>query len=334
MRRFRRRSPPADPQPIPGAGRREKLLAAGFVALVVSGLGLAAFAWFWSREPALLDPTADLPAGAHDVPGVATVTALIDVTSTLLDKPGGYLRNDVAPPGVLLDNMPNWEYGALVQVRAFTRVLRNEMSRPQAQSPPDPDLAIAEPRLNVDSRSWMFPSDESAYGEAIVRLRHYRERLRGAASPEAFFVPRAKNLTLWLDVVSRRLGGLSERLQLGAARMPLEGSDPSPTDAPRATSWWRTDDVFYESRGAAWALLVLLRGVEVDFHDALVKKQALSTFHNLESTLAAAERPMYSPFVIAGGGFGILASHDLTMAAYLSSATNIVRTLENLMRND
>ena len=139
---------------------------------------------------------------------------------------------------------------------------------------------------------------------------------------------------MWLQVVSRRLGGLSERLQLGASTIPLEGDQPRAATRPVATSWWQTDDVFYEARGSAWALLVLLRGVEVDFHDVLVEKDALSTFHNLENTLAAAERPMSSPFVLGGGGFGIVASHDLTMAAYLSSATNIVRTLETLMRQD
>lgn len=310
------------------------------VALFASvAIGLWGLGWVWSREPAPIDPAADASreASSHAV-GVATVDALIDVASTLLHKPGGYLRNDIAPPGVLLDNMPNWEYGALVQVRALTHVLRNEISRPQAQSPPDPDLSIAEPRFNVDSRSWLFPSDESVYGEGIAHLRRYRDRLRGEAGPEAFFQARAKNLTLWLEVVSRRLGGISERLQLGASRIPIEGSGDAPSpdaDEPTlSTSWWQTDDVFYEARGSVWALLAFTRGLEVDFHQVLVDKNALSTFRNLEHTLAAAERPMKSPMVFSGGGFGILPSHDLTMAAYVSSAVNIVSTLQTLMRND
>ena len=35
------------------------------------------------------------------------------VAGTLLNKPGGYLSNDRFPPGVLLDNIPSWEYGVL-----------------------------------------------------------------------------------------------------------------------------------------------------------------------------------------------------------------------------
>ncbi len=304
------------------------VVLAAVVALAVFGLGA-----FWSCEPAPRDPTAGR-SPEDSAPGVATADALIDVASTLLDKPGGYLRNDVTPPGVLLDNMPNWEYGALVQLRALTHVLRNEISRPQSQSPPDPDLSIAEPRFNVDSRSWILPSDESAYGEGIARLRSYRDRLLGKTGPEAFFEPRAKNLTIWLEVVSRRLGGMSERLELGAAPLRIGGTDEGGQPPGLATSWWQVDDVFYEARGMAWALLELTRGLEVDFHDVLVDKNALATFQNLERTLAAAERPMHSPIVIAGSGFGVLASHDLTMAAYLSSANNIVQTLEILMQKD
>jgi hypothetical protein len=303
--------------------------AAVGLLIVASLWGLG---WYWSREPAPLGSPAE---GAAEVAGVATTNALIEVASTLLDKPGGYLRNDVMPPGVLLDNAPSWEYGVLLQIRALVHMLRNEISRPQAQSPPDPDLSIAEPRFNVDSRSWLFPRDEGAYGEGIARLRNYRNRLEGEGKPAAYFQARAKNLTLWLEVVSRRLAGLSERLQLGASDIPIEGTGGSGTKKERlSTSWWQTDNVFYEARGNAWALLALTRALEVDFHDVLVKKNALSTFRNLEHTLASAERPMESPWVLAGGGFGITASHDLTMSAYLSSAVNIIDTLQVLMKSD
>jgi len=49
--------------------------------------------------------------------GSATTVALITVAKTLLNKPGGYLSSDVSPPGIYLDNIPSWEFGALVQVR-------------------------------------------------------------------------------------------------------------------------------------------------------------------------------------------------------------------------
>ncbi|MEI8649786.1 DUF2333 family protein [Paraglaciecola sp. Hal342] len=42
---------------------------------------------------------------------------LTTVTETLLNKSGGYLSNDVMPPGLFMDNMPSWEFGALEMSR-------------------------------------------------------------------------------------------------------------------------------------------------------------------------------------------------------------------------
>src|SRR3546814_14713472 len=100
----------------------------------------------------------------------STVETLKRVASTLLDKPGGYLSNDIAPPGLWLDNMPSWEYGVLVQVRDLARALRKDFARSQSQSTEDADLAKAEPRFNFDNRSWVLPSSESEYQEGITLL--------------------------------------------------------------------------------------------------------------------------------------------------------------------
>src|SRR5690606_36740893 len=102
---------------------------------------------------------------AASVTGATTVATLVEVASTLLDKRGGYLSNDVLPPGLLMDNVPNWEFGVLVQVRDMAKSLRNDFSRSQTQSTEDPDLIIAEPQFNFDSDSWMLPSTEGEYAK-------------------------------------------------------------------------------------------------------------------------------------------------------------------------
>ena len=79
------------------------------------------------------------------------MATLIQVAETLLDKRGGYLSNDRLPPGVLMDNMPNWEFGALVQIRDMAKALRNDFSRSQSQSAEDRDLTVAEPQFNFDT---------------------------------------------------------------------------------------------------------------------------------------------------------------------------------------
>ena len=52
-----------------------------------------------------------------------------------------------------MDNMPRWEFGALVQARDMARGLRKDFSRSQSQSTEDPDLAKAEPMLHFDNES-------------------------------------------------------------------------------------------------------------------------------------------------------------------------------------
>ena len=97
------------------------------------------FSVYWSNEPAQLSPL-ELAGDAEDAGensgfiGSASIAALINVAETLLTKPGGFLSNDIMPPGVYLDNIPNWEFGVLVQVRDFSRAFREGFSRSQSQS--------------------------------------------------------------------------------------------------------------------------------------------------------------------------------------------------------
>ena len=69
---------------------------------------------YWSRTPDYFDVrdnAARYATAAEQavVTGTTTVAALQEAIRTLLEKPGGYLHNDVFPPGMWLDNMPNWE---------------------------------------------------------------------------------------------------------------------------------------------------------------------------------------------------------------------------------
>lgn len=104
--------------------------------------------WYWSSEPKLFPVQQNAQAAAQRdgrqmVVGYTTVETLKTIASTLLDKPGGYLSNDRFPPGLWLDNIPNWEYGVLIQVRDMSRALRKDLARSQSQSAEDSDLAKA-----------------------------------------------------------------------------------------------------------------------------------------------------------------------------------------------
>ncbi|HRP86729.1 MAG TPA: DUF2333 family protein [Gammaproteobacteria bacterium] len=325
---------------VPGWRNRRALARTGGAAGAVLLLLLLGLSWYWSREPAVfwVDWEKD---GRPAVTGYATTHTLLRVSQTLLEKPGGYLSNDVMPPSLFLDNIPNWEFGVLVQVRDLSRVLRNDFSRSQTQSVEDRDLAEVEPNFNFDNNSWILPSSESRYRQAIRRLERYQARLVGEAEPDANFYARADNLREWLAVVEKRLGNLSQQLSasVGTVRVNTDLAGDPVADAAKPgldrvevkTPWLQIDDVFYEARGTAWALLHFLRAIEYDFRHVLADKNATVSLRQVIRELEASLAPMRSPMVLNGGGFGMFANHSLVMASYLSRANQAITNLRELL---
>ncbi|HHX34146.1 MAG TPA: DUF2333 family protein [Gammaproteobacteria bacterium] len=306
--------------------------------------------WYWSQEPnffSVQDHTQQAAEKAKRplVTGYTTVETLKHVASTLLDKPGGYLTNDVSPPGIWLDNMPSWEYGALVQVRDLSRALRKDFARSQSQSTEDADLAKAEPRFNFDNKSWVLPATEDEYRLAIKSLDRYLNRLSDPEVSNTQFYARADNLNNWLGDVATRLGSLSQRLSasVGKARLNMDNDPESslPADGTPATQsgaeeivktpWLQIDNVFYEARGQAWALSHFLRAIEIDFADVIAKKNATVSVRQIIRELESAQEPLWSPMVLNGDGFGVLANHSLVMANYVSRANAAIIELRQLL---
>lgn len=315
------------------------------VLLLIYLLVTLVIGWYWSQEPGPFSVQQNAQDAAQRtqrqmVTGFTTVETLKRVAATLLDKNGGYLSNDLAPPGLWLDNMPSWEYGVLVQVRDLTRALRKDFARSQSQSTEDPDLTKAEPRFNFDNKSWALPASEAEYREGIKSLDRYLARL-STASPSAQFYTRADNLNNWLGDVATRLGSLSQRLSASVGRVRLNtdvkadevqpGQVPQVSEEVVETPWLQIDNVFYEARGQAWALSHLLRAIEVDFADVLAKKNATISVRQIIRELEAAQEPMWSPMVLNGSGYGILANHSLVMANYISRANAAIIDLRQLL---
>lgn len=311
----------------------------GFLFLV--GLGM-----FWSFEPDAFDvrQNAKKYADSHNqkvVVGTTTAATLIEVVRILLEKPGGYLSNDIAPPGVWLDNIPNWEYGALVQVRDLSNAMRDRFSHSQSQSKEDPDLGNAEPQFNFDHDSWWLPASESKYREGVAYMDSYLQRLADEDATDAQFFARADNLSYWLRTVETRLGSLSQRLSASVGQRRLNTDLAGDESAVRSTrvpgeEWIKTprfevDDVFFEARGASWALMQFLKAVEVDFADVLEKKNARVSLQQIIRELEAAQQPVYSPIILNGGGYGFFANHSLVLASYISRANAAIIDLRELL---
>lgn len=314
--------------------------------LVVYLVGALLVGMYWSITPAAFDvrEKAAQISAQHDrdvVVGSTTTATLIGVMNTLLEKPGGFVSNDIMPPGVWLDNMPAWEYGALIQARDLTRALRESFSRSQSQSREDIDLGKAEPSLNFSRDSWAVPASESEYRSAVRHLYRYLQRLSDEGNQQSQFYARADNLSYWLAIVDTRLGSLSQRLSASVGKRRLNTDLAGETAARQSTSapqelevktpWTEIDDVFYESRGSAWALLQFLRAIETDFADILENKNALVSLQQIIRELEATQQTVYSPMILNGSGFGMLANHSLVMASYISRANAAIIDLRDLL---
>lgn len=322
--------------------------ASGWLSLpvVVFLLFLVALAIYWSDEPDAFDVVEAAIAKAPEThakitTGSYTTSTVITAMETLLNKRGGYLSNDILPPSIFLDNIPNWEFGVLVQVRDLTRSMRNDYSRSQSQSTEDVDLIIAEPQFNFDSGSWILPATESEYREGLNALYGYLDRLQDPANPEAQFYARADNLKDWLNQVEKRLGSLSQRLSASVGQTRLNTDLAGDADAVQSTEtaqqvdvktpWNEIDDIFYETRGAAWALIHFLKAAEHDFEPVLIKKNALISLRQIIRELEASQETLWSPMIMNGSGFGLFANHSLVMASYISRANAAVIDLRSLL---
>jgi len=309
-------------------------------------LVLTAFGIYWSAEP---EPFDVVEAAASRAPqtrakittGSYTTSAVIAAMETLLNKPGGYLSNDIMPPSVFLDNIPNWEFGVLVQVRDLTRSMRNDFSRSQSQSTEDVDLIVAEPQFNFDSKSWLLPATETEYQQGIDALYKYLNRLQDPANPGAQFYARADNLKDWLAQVEKRLGSLSQRLSASVGQVRFNTDLAGDAEAVQSTEtskqfdvktpWSKIDDVFYEARGASWALIHFFKAVELDFKPVLDKKNASISLQQIIRELEAGQETVWSPMIMNGSGFGLFANHSLVMASYISRANAAVIDLKRLL---
>jgi hypothetical protein len=337
---------------LKGNEKLERFLEAGWMmriligTLAVYGVIAIILGIVWSSEPepfVVTSVAADhaQEQGQNISTGYTTTVTLMHVASTLLDKSGGYLSNDLFPPGLWLDNIPNWEFGVLVQVRDLSRALRKDFSRSQSQSTEDLDLSVAEPQFHFDNLSWALPDSEGEYRRGIRKLEGYLARLADQNEGQAQFYARADNLRQWLKDVETRLGSLSQRLSasVGQKRLNVDlAGDSAATQSTEnedefeiKTPWTEIDDVFYEARGTAWALIHFLKAIEVDFADILHKKNALVSVKQIVRELEATQETVWSPIILNGSGFGLTANHSLVMASYIARANAAIIDLRALL---
>ena len=311
----------------------------------ISVIGIVVLAGYWSIEPKTFDVIAEAkltqekngieansPDGYVYPDGYVFGNTLVRIAETLLYKPGGYLTNDVGVPGIMLDNIPAWEYGALIMLRDSASALRNHLARAQSQSAEDPDLARAEPYFYYERNSWALPSTEAEYEKGIEALHKYMKRLADPNDKNpGHFYSRADNLWQYIEIIIKRLGGISTRLAASTDRYEAYDIQLEKSAAISQTTWMQLDDEFWKARGSCWALLHILKAIKHDFRLILEDKRAMDTveimIHEMENALA----PITSPVILNGDGYGFSANYSLAMVSYVSRASAAALDLRDVM---
>jgi len=69
----------------------------------------------------------------------------------------------------------------------------------------------------------------------------------------------------------------------------------------------------------------------VDFSSVLEKKNALVSLRQIIRELEATQETLWSPMIMNGSGFGLMANHSLVMASYISRANAGIIDLRELL---
>ena len=297
-----------------------KPLAVLLVLAVMVAVGLGVW---WSLAPSRFDvETATQEQRISAAPaarGTVTVATLATLIDTLQDKPGGYLRNDLMPPGLLLDNMPSWETGVLVQARLMAASLGD--FDPGAGESVNTLIAA----LEQDADDWLAPSMEDHLAQAGAAARAYLVRFDDGGG--ASFVDQGQGLALYLDAVRQQLASLRERLSSTVSdserlkELGIEVAEGS------HVPWYRVDNVFHETRGQTWALGHLLEALERDQADLIASAGLGNSYTRALAEIERMQRQFWSPVVLRGSGLGIFANYPLTMAHHLSRLDGALASL-------
>ena len=193
-----------------------------------------ALGWYWSREPAMfsVQPAAQGPAR----PGQVLVMVLGRLAGGLTEKPGGYLDNDLLPPGGLIDDLPAWARGVLRQLRDLSFIMQAPAVRDPLLPPLASDLVEAASAFSVAPEAWVMPSVEGELARGRAALQRHAVLLAGRDG--AAVALREVQLQRWLLVTQERLEDLAARLNAAQAASLAGHALVAPgTEQVPATSW-------------------------------------------------------------------------------------------------
>lgn len=237
-----------------------------------------------------------LPPRPADQPvGIAFLQAIIEPIESELNRFWGWRPNDIIQ---FTDNVNNYQLGVLEATRRTSIVLAERISRSGGSDPYIHELAQARSLFAINPTTFMFPRPEAKYREGIENIRKYKDMIRKGT---ARLHNRMDNLLPLLLTYESILGSCTENL----LRYDV--------------SFFKVDDIFFYSQGAAAMILCAMKGVGVDFRGSIEGAKGVEAYEEIVVSLeqVVGMRPF---IVLKGGPHSVFANHRANMAGPMSRA--------------
>lgn len=254
----------------------------------------------------------------------------VAVTAALVERElrHGWVKNDpFFYPSAVLDNMPNFQSGMFDALARFSFELRDQLGRNRGSSAADADLEEAAGNLSKEGNAWVMqlPSplpqtpSETYFKRAVDGLRRYNQRL---AAGEAIFDKRSDNFLQTLDRIA---------LDLGSASASLDAF----IEDRAGTLWvdYRSDDIFYRTKGKLYAYAIVLTAMRSDFANVIETRELTPIFDEMLRSLQKAARlePWFLVMNARPDG-AIFPNHLSAQGFHLLRARTKLRELTNILQ--
>lgn len=266
------------------------------------------------------------PSAADSVEGGSMAVAY---AAGLIDREvnqNNWTANDpFFQPGVLLDNMPNFQQGMMSALARFGIELTDQLGRTRGSSEADPDLQHAAGLLQYPGNVWIWnpsvslaprASSESQYRDARSRLLAYNARL---AKGEANYDIRADNLLATIERFAADIGSSSALIDRLLAEQAGSFFD---SDA---------DDVFYLTKGKLYGYYMVLQGLGTDFGPIIKERNLEKPWNEMMGSFRKAA--LLDPWVVTNGApdAQFQPNHLAMQGFYLLRARTQLREISNIL---
>lgn len=209
-------------------------------------------------------------------------------------------------PAYVLDNMPNFQIGVITAIKDIANTMRYFKNNTEAQNK---DIRAAAKFLNYPPNVWIMsrkgkfnlaPSSNSQYRKAGSELRKYVR--------DGIYRANNDDLRLLLKKISAKL----QKLTILSEEHSIEN--------PSSFFNYKSDDLFYNHKGYAFALWQICKILGHDYKEIIVKNDLYEDWVRLCSSLQKAAE--FSPYIIRNGRANsiFVPNHLLSQNYYLLRA--------------